>query len=173
MKIPTSVQTDVFLARWLLRTSKRVPHFANVCHLTIHNVEKDWATFGFKLARRFELKRFSWVKLTYEQHDNAYRLEVKTNQPPSVDLSVIKEANRARRQAWQNVMDGIPADSITDREALFLTENTTAVKLGHNFYFWPAGRNGIEVSGHEIRKEYRDITEDLKQRYPGCFTGFE
>eukprot|EP00438_Fugacium_kawagutii_P014016 Skav204091 [mRNA] locus=scaffold3129:400456:400953:+ [translate_table: standard] len=162
---------STFSSRWLegWSYSVPVPYFAHVRHLTIHNVEKHWATFGFKHARVLELQRFSWVKLRYNQRDNAYVLEAKTNEPPSVDLSIIKEVNRSRSQAWQNV---IPAGSITDREALFLTENTTAVKLGPDFHFLPNRRRSRALSGHLVRKACRGITADLQQRYPGCLTGF-
>lgn len=179
-KMPKFLLMNIFSARWLLSNSARdmkrqmpLPYFANVRHLTIHKVAKQWATILFHLFRSNELQQFSWVKLTYEQHDNAYTLEAKTNQPPSVDLSIIKEVNRARSQAWQNVIPNvILPDNITDREALFLTENTAAVKLGPDFHFFPAERWGQRGSGHSIRKAYRDITVGLQQRYPGCFTGF-
>ncbi|CAE8610877.1 unnamed protein product [Polarella glacialis] len=146
---------------------KRLRHYFNaVTHLSIRNIEDYRMDYRFVSLRCGSLEDFGSVELLHcDSTPPTYELRASRNDPPQViNLLAIAAQNRARLppQVKFEVQT-----TISEREALYLTEHLSAYKNGNDFHMVHAFYR--TVRSHGVRKRYKSVVAALRQRFPEHF----
>ncbi|CAK9071129.1 unnamed protein product [Durusdinium trenchii] len=141
--------------------------FKSVSELTLKNIDSFTMSFDFVNFRCVSLQKFGMVKCEYAGN-RRYSLYARKNEPPPlVDCSHVATLNSNRIPRSVRRL----STTLSEREALFLLEHSTAFKNGNDMRF--THDRFMMVTSHEVRKKYKEVVKHLREQFAGRFPGFE
>lgn len=150
---------------------KRLKHyFTWVSDLTIRNIEDYRMDYRFVELRCNDLCSFPYVLLCHgaTHAPQTYCLRAKRHAEP-VGLPLTSQAAKAMNAARIPSSVDIKETNINERETLFLQEHLSAFKNGNDFCL--AHSIYRYVPSHAVRKKYKSLLDQLRQRFPARFSG--
>lgn len=148
---------------------KRLKHyFTWVSDLTIRNIEDYRMDYRFVELRCNDLCSFPYVLLCHgaTTAPQTYCLRAKRHAEPA-GFPLTPQAARAMNAARIPASVDIKETNINEREALFLQEHLSAFKNGNDFCL--AHSIYRYVPSHAVRKKYKSVLDQLRQRFPARF----
>lgn len=146
---------------------KRLRHyFASVTELAISNIEDYRMDYRFVGLRASSLAEFGFVELVHRPTTPpTYALLACRDEPPRcIDLEAIRAENRLRLPSNAGFDE---RTTISEREALYLSEHRSAYKNGDDFHLAHAFYR--TVRSHGVRKRYKAVVAALRKRFPHRF----
>ena len=137
--------------------------FPNISEATIWNINSENMRGFLLFVRCRRLKSFSSVR-THYMGKRIYCLKATQHEPPLVDCTEVATINSSRIPPTM-VQD--ESTTISHSEALFLLEHPTSFKNGSDIFFIDAPQE--RHSSHEVRKDYKNVLDSLKERFPNSF----